>query len=123
VAPSRDSHRIEPITPSASVTGGSPRFRSASASNKTPATVLVGFDTRNTVYPTGTFNSDRGTLEVTSGGALLSNDQTTLRVAAPSLEPDAAARTVKGEGWTLTLKPGWVLRPAASRSGSYVVEQ
>jgi hypothetical protein len=82
---------------------------------------LVGFDIRNTVYPTGTFNSVWGKLEVTNGGALLSNDQATLRVVAPVATPTADARTLRGDGWTLELAPGWTVKPAPGRSGSYLV--
>ena len=82
---------------------------------------LVGFDIRNTVYPTGTFNSAWGKLEVTNGGALLSNDQSTLRVSAPTSPPVAGARSLRGEGWTLELAPGWQLSPVPGHAGSYVV--
>jgi len=82
---------------------------------------LVGFDIRNTIYPTGTFNSVWGKLEVTNGGALLSNDQATLRVRAPSSVPDVDARALHGDGWTLELAPGWSVRPSPDRAGSYVV--
>jgi len=82
---------------------------------------LVGLDIRNTVYPTGTFNSVWGKLEVTSGGALLSNDQATLRVSAPATIPGGNARTLRGDGWTLELAPGWSVQPERDRAGSYVV--
>jgi hypothetical protein len=82
---------------------------------------LVGFDIRNTVYPTGTFNSVWGKLEVTNGGALLSNDQAMLRVSAPASAPAADARTLRGDGWTLDLAPGWRVTPAPDRPGSYLV--
>jgi hypothetical protein len=82
---------------------------------------LVGFDIRNTVYPTGTFNSVWGKLEVTNGGALLSNDQATLRVGAPRTVPGGGVRTLHGDGWTLELAPGWEVRSAPGRAGSYVV--
>lgn len=82
---------------------------------------LVGFDMRHTLYPTGTFNSVWGTLEVTKGGALLSNDQATLRVRAPGSAPAPDARTVRGDGWTLELAPGWHLAASPDRAGSYVV--
>lgn len=82
---------------------------------------LVGFDIRNTVYPTGTFNSVWGKLEVTNGGALLSNDQATLRVSAPSTTPASGARTLRGNGWTLELAPGWQVTPEPGRAGSYIV--
>ena len=81
---------------------------------------LVGFDIRNTIYPTGTFNSVWGKLEVTNGGALLSNDQGTLRVSAPG-SVVAGARSLSGDGWTLELAPGWTVAPAPGRTGSYVV--
>jgi hypothetical protein len=81
---------------------------------------LVGFDAQNTVYPTGIFNSEWGALAVTSGGALLSNDQLTLRVSAPRTSP-SDGRNVTGDGWTLTLKPGWSVQPSPRRPGSYVV--
>jgi hypothetical protein len=84
---------------------------------------LVGFDIRNTLYPTGTFNSVWGKLEVTNGGALLSNDQATLRVGAPLAAPAADARTLRGDGWTLELAPGWTVKPAPGRTGSYLVVQ
>jgi len=82
---------------------------------------LVGFDIRNTIYPTGTFNSVWGTIQVTNGGALLSNDQATLRVRAPAMPPAADTRTLRGDGWTLELAPGWHVAPAPDRTGSYVV--
>ena len=82
---------------------------------------LVGFDIRHTIYPTGTFNSVWGKLEVTNGGALLSNDQATLRVSAPGTAPATGARTLRGVGWTLELAPGWTVTPAPDRTGSYVV--
>ncbi len=81
---------------------------------------LVGFDIRNTIYPTGTFNSVWGKLEVTKGGALLSNDQGTLRVSAPA-SVVAGARSLSGDSWTLELAPGWTVTPAPGRAGSYVV--
>ena len=84
--------------------------------------LLIGFDAGNTVYPTGTFNAEWGSLEVTAGGALVANDQSTLRIRAPRASP-AESQTVKGDGWVLTLKPGWSVQPFAERPGSYVVRQ
>lgn len=80
---------------------------------------LVGFDMVSTVYPTGTFSADWGVLEVTANGALIANDYTWLRVAAPSTPPDGG-RKIIGDGWTLTLAQGWMIRPT-SNGGNYEV--
>jgi hypothetical protein len=74
---------------------------------------LVPFDAGGTVYPTGVFKAEWGTLEVTDGGALVSPDFSLVSVPAP---PDPAARPLRGVGWTLRLTRGWVVasgpRPA-----------
>lgn len=75
---------------------------------------LVSMGEYGTVYPTGTFTSRWGKLQV-EDGALLSPDNQTVRVAAPK---DAEART--GPGWKLELAPGWKLRPAA-RAGDFEI--
>ncbi|MEP6729766.1 MAG: hypothetical protein ABJE10_03965 [bacterium] len=82
---------------------------------------LIGFDMMNTVYPTGSFSAEWGSLDVTAGGALVSNDMARVQVGAPSRAPTADDRVVRGDGWVLTLKPGWSLVPAPARAGSYVV--
>jgi len=82
---------------------------------------LVGFDAASTVYPTGSFSADWGALEVTERGALVSNDFTWIRVSAPPSVPAATDHVVKGDGWTLTLKPGWVVRPSHPERGSLEV--
>jgi hypothetical protein len=64
-----------------------------------------------TVYPTFRTTADWGSLEAAT--VLVSTDRSTLTVPAPS---ETAGPTVHGEGWTLTLAPGWVIRPA-SRPG------
>jgi hypothetical protein len=84
---------------------------------------LVGFDMTNTIYPTGVFSADWGSLEVTEGGALVANDFGRVQVSAPSHAPSVGDRTVRGEGWVLTLKPGWTVAPAPGRSGSYVLRK
>ncbi len=60
-----------------------------------------------------------GVLEVRAGG-LLSNDWSRLSVAHAGIQPMADG--FQGEGWTLTLKPGWVLQPGA-RSGDWTIVQ
>jgi hypothetical protein len=69
-----------------------------------------------TVYLTARVSDAWGTLTVTSGGALMERDAAgrvkCFRVAAPA---DAAARPLKGSGWTLELRDGWGLRPGTRR--------
>jgi hypothetical protein len=84
---------------------------------------LVGFDITNTIYPTGVFGAAWGSLEVTSGGALVANDFGRLIISAPTIPPSVDDRTVRGDGWVLTLGPGWSVVPAPGRSGSYVLRK
>jgi len=82
----------------------------------------VQFDPRNlvplgpegTVYPTMRVTDDWGVLSVT-GGALLAADWTSVTVGAPKKDGDS-----RGEGWELSLEPGWRL-VAGERPGSYVL--
>lgn len=69
---------------------------------------LMAMPPEGTVYPTGSFSAEWGSLDVTAGGALVASDYRTLRVPAPA---DTAGRTIHGEGWTLELAPGWSIRP------------
>lgn len=86
-------------------------------------TSMVGFDMTNTLYPTGTFGSEWGSIEITSGGALIANDFSQIRVSAPTSPPTVDDRTVHGDGWVLTLRPGWAVFPASGKSGSYEVRK
>jgi hypothetical protein len=74
-----------------------------------------------TVYPTGSFESDWGALELTGAPALVSADFGEVRVPGG---PDVVARsgTVEGPGWKLDLGPGWTLEPGA-RSGDLQVRR
>jgi hypothetical protein len=58
------------------------------------------------VYPTLRLVDDWGVLEVTGGGALIKADGSAVVVPAP-----ASGGTTAGDGWTLTLAPGWRLEP------------
>ena len=78
---------------------------------------LVSMPPEGTVYPTGSFSAEWGSLDVTAGGALVSTDYRSLRVPAPA---DTTGRTIHGEGWTLELAPGWSIRPGA-RPGDLTV--
>ena len=79
---------------------------------------LQPLDQSGTVFPSMTLESDWGVLHVDHGGALLDEKMTAARVSAVGF--DAAA--LKGDGWTLTLKPGWTIVPGA-RSGDLVVKK
>ena len=78
---------------------------------------LVAMPPEGTVYPTGSFSAEWGSLDVTGGGALVASDYRTLRVPAPA---DTTGRTLHGVGWTLELAPGWSIRPGA-RPGDLTV--
>lgn len=59
------------------------------------------------VYPTLRVVDDWGVLEVT-GGALIKADWSAVVIPAPA---SASAGKVMGDGWTLSLAPGWRLEP------------
>ena len=84
-------------------------------------TALIGFDLKSTIYPAGEFSAPWGKLAVDRGGVLVQNDFSRIRVGAPAGVIAPEIRRVDGNGWTLTLNPGWSLRPDPSRAGSYVV--
>jgi hypothetical protein len=84
-----------------------------------------GFDPR-TVYPisetetvfTGrTLVASWGTLEV-DGGAILIDDATSRATVSVR---DASADSLRGNGWSLTLNPGWAVRPAKRRGDVLLV--
>ena len=86
-------------------------------------TELVGFDLQSTVYPSGNFSAPWGKLTVDSGGVLVQNDFSRIIVGATAAPIAAGANETKGDGWTLVLNPGWMLRPDASRPGSFVASR
>jgi hypothetical protein len=77
---------------------------------------LVSLDPRGTVYPTIRIVDAWGILTASSG-ALLESDFGKITVSAPT---DSGATSVKGEGWTLELNPGWELE-AATRTGDQTI--
>lgn len=83
-----------------------------SNSNTNGMMVLPG---AGTVFTTFRTVDEWGTLEVTNG-AILTADRKYVVAASPKRE----GRPIKGEGWTLTLQPGWVLAPGP-RAGDFVV--
>jgi hypothetical protein len=76
---------------------------------------LQPLEKSGTVYPTMHISASWGVLDVCSG-ALLKSDWSEVSVVAPTVM-DAP---LKGDGWTLDLKPDWRLVPAA-RSGDFTL--
>lgn len=84
----------------------------------------IQFDPRNlqpledsgTVYPTMHITDEWGILEATNG-ALLKSDWSAVIVVAPSVN---AGSSLKGDGWTLELRPGWKIVPS-SRKGDFIL--
>jgi hypothetical protein len=84
----------------------------------------VQFDPRNlqpleqagTVYPNMCVSDDWGILDATNG-ALMKSDWSAVIVAAPLV---SAGRNLKGDGWTLELKPGWKIVPG-TRKGDFIL--
>jgi hypothetical protein len=83
-------------------------------------TELVGFDLYSTIYPSGNFSAPWGKLMVDRGGVLVRNDFSAITVPASSA-PDANGQEISGDGWTLSVNPGWSVRPDPARARSFVV--
>jgi hypothetical protein len=80
----------------------------AKANRQFRPSTLVALDGLGTVYPTMRLTDAWGALEVTGGsGALLYKD---FHRATVSLQ-GADVTGLKGDGWTLSLSPGWSLKP------------
>jgi len=81
---------------------------------------LVALEGLGTVYPTLRLTDLWGILEVTDGssGALLYKDFTRATVSLKG----ADATHLKGDGWTITLNPGWSVKPGP-RPGDMSVTQ
>jgi hypothetical protein len=68
-----------------------------------------------TIYPSYRTTAEWGRFE--AAHVLMSADRSRLTVPAPA---STAGATLSGDGWTLTIADGWVIR-AGSRSGDYVL--
>ena len=86
-------------------------------------TELIAFDLHSTVYPSGNFSAPWGKLTVERGGVLVRNDFSRITIGAPMTPFGANAREIAGEGWTLSLNPGWLLAPDSTRQGSFAVRE
>jgi hypothetical protein len=82
---------------------------------------LIAFDLSNAVYPFGSFSAPWGSLNVSEQGVLVRNDLSVIRIGLDQQHVDPSVRELKGPGWTLTLKPGWELKPDPAKSRSFVV--
>jgi hypothetical protein len=84
----------------------------------------IQFDPRNlqplenagTVYPTMRINDVWGVLEA-ANGALMKTDWSAVIVAAPAVSEGSS---LKGDGWTIELKPGWKIIPGI-RKGDFIL--
>jgi len=78
---------------------------------------LATLDGIGTVYPSLRLTDAWGELVVVEGGAALVHaDRKRAAVALPANRAPLAGEVVAGEGWTLTLAPGWTL-VAGEREG------
>lgn len=77
---------------------------------------LVPLPDVGTIYPTLQLVDRWGRLDVEAGGALLRREPRQATVPAGGLSPGAR----EGEGWKLTLAPGWKLQPGP-RTGDWTV--
>ena len=80
--------------------------------NPNNATPLPGI---GTVYETGRVTDEWGILEVASGGMLLERSANGLVSGVIVPNPKIEGDKISGDGWTLTLSPGWT---TASRANS-----
>jgi hypothetical protein len=71
-----------------------------------------------TVYPNARISDEWGVLTV-SAGALISPNFTKVTVVAPK---DPEARPLKGDGWEMQLRPGWVVE-LGPRTGDHRLRQ
>ncbi|HEX5181989.1 MAG TPA: hypothetical protein VFW19_02435 [Allosphingosinicella sp.] len=78
---------------------------------------LQPLDDRGTIYPNARITDDWGVLE-TENGALLSPKWDEVTLGGPAT---AEGGTIKGDGWTIALKPGWSAAPGP-RPGDLVLK-
>jgi hypothetical protein len=76
-----------------------------------------------TVYESSRISDEWGTLDVSSGGVLMIRNEkghiTEVIVSSPTVKD----RIVQGEGWRLTLAPGWSATESATKKGRVVVSR
>jgi hypothetical protein len=77
---------------------------------------LQPLENAGTVYPTMRITDEWGILEATNG-ALMKPDWSAVIVVAPA---EITGSSLKGDGWTLELKPGWKIVPGV-RKGDFIL--
>jgi hypothetical protein len=78
---------------------------------------LVALDDTGTIYPTLRLTDDWGDLVVERNGALVQSGNQRATVPLRSGGDNA----LRGDGWTLTLKPGWKIAAGARAGDSTLV--
>lgn len=78
---------------------------------------LQPLENTGTVYGKMRISDEWGILEA-SGGALMKSDWKSVVVVAPAA---STGSSLKGDGWTLELNPGWKIVPGARR-GDFILE-
>jgi hypothetical protein len=91
-----------------------PRARNASFSS-IGMTPIPG---EGTIYPSFRTTAEWGTLEASA--VLMAPDREKLTVPAP---PAAEGKTFKGDGWSITIAEGWIIRPGPRAGDFQLVRQ
>jgi hypothetical protein len=72
------------------------------------------------VFASAKVSDEWGVLTVQSGGVLMKRPESKFTGVALRAPADPSGPTVKGDGWTLQLNPGWKIAPGA-RAGDWVI--
>lgn len=76
-----------------------------------------------TVYESSRVSDEWGTLDVSGGGVLIRRNETGRITSVVVSSPTVKDRTVEGEGWKLTLAPGWTVTESTARGQMTVSHQ
>lgn len=76
-----------------------------------------------TVYESSRISDEWGTLDVTSGGVLMMRNEKGHISEVVVSSPTVKDRIVEGEGWKLTLAPGWSATESSAKKGRVVVSR
>lgn len=80
---------------------------------------LIAIPGQGTVYPVMNASDDWGLLDV-SNGALFASDRSKLAVSAPT---QTDSKPIVGDGWTLKLAAGWILKQGPREGDLAVVRE
>lgn len=76
-----------------------------------------------TVYESSKISDEWGTLDVKSGGVLIARNEKGLITGVIVPSPITKDKAVEGEGWQLTLSPGWSVVESPAKRGQLIVNQ